>query len=188
VIGIAIVAVAIVGMMLAELRLSRANERRLRAAGAIRPPGDPYLALAVLYPAAFLLMSAEGLWRARAGSIAGAGAAPWFVAGAIIFAASKTLKYWAVRSLGSRWSFGVWVLPGSSLVRTGPYRYAAHPNYIAVVGELVGAAMMMRAHIFGPIAIAAFGLALAARIRFETRVLATIARTGSGAPASEERG
>jgi len=63
------------------------------------------------------------------------------------------------------------VLPGVPLVATGPYRYVAHPNYIAVVGELGGAAMMFGATVTGPISIALFGLALWARVRFETRVL-----------------
>ena len=33
--------------------------------------------------------------------------------------------------------------PVVPLVTTGPYRYVAHPNYVAVVGELVGTAMMV---------------------------------------------
>ena len=63
------------------------------------------------------------------------------------------------------------VLPGVPLVGTGPYRYVAHPNYIAVVGELAGTAMMMKAQIAGPIALALFGTLLVVRIRPETRVL-----------------
>jgi methyltransferase len=78
------------------------------------------------------------------------------------------------------------VLPGSSLVHDGPYRYVQHPNYIAVIGELVGTAMMMGALISGPLTIAAFAAALAARIRFETRVLADVVRTGRAGPTSEE--
>ena len=61
---VVLVIALVFGFMLAEQRLSRANERRLRAAGAIEPPGDPYRALAILYPAAFLVMGLEGAWRA----------------------------------------------------------------------------------------------------------------------------
>jgi methyltransferase len=173
----AVALAVIVGFMLAEARVSRANARRLREAGAVQPPGDVYAALALLYPAAFLLMGLEGLWRASGTAHEAASGGPsWAASGVLLFAASKALKYWAIRALGHRWSFHVMVLPGEPLVTRGPYQYVAHPNYIAVVGELVGAAMMMEARVLGPIATIAFGLALRARIRFETRVLAPFRR------------
>ena len=60
------------------------------------------------------------------------------VSGLVVFVVAKALKLWAIRSLGERWTFRVFVLPGSRLVTDGPYRWVRHPNYIAVVGELVG--------------------------------------------------
>jgi methyltransferase len=161
---------AVFGFMLAEQRLSRANERALRAAGAIEPPGDPYRALAVLYPSAFLAMGVEGIWRAR--GIQGDAAGPsWLLSGVVLFLASKGLKYWAIGTLGDRWSFRVLIQPGRPLVRTGPYRYVDHPNYVAIVGELVGTAMMVKALVMGPVALIVFGAALVRRLRFEEGVL-----------------
>jgi methyltransferase len=171
--AVAFAMAVIVGLMLAELRVSRANERALRAAGAIEPPGDMYVAMAVLYPAAFLVMGAEGLWRAAStdlGAIGGRGPS-WAASGVLLFVASKALKYWAVHALGPRWSFKVLIEPGRPLVRSGPYRYVSHPNYIGVVGELVGTAMMVGARLSGPIMLALFGVVLWARIRFEERAL-----------------
>jgi methyltransferase len=176
----AITLAVIIGLLLAETRVSRAHEARLQTRGAIRPAGDAYLALALLYPAAFLIMGVEGLWRTQAsgaaGDVPGAHAPAWFASGVVLFAASKALKYWAISALGELWTFRVYVVPGVPLVRTGPYRHIAHPNYIAVVGELVGTAMMMGARVSGPVTIALFGLALAARVRFENRVLSQIGR------------
>lgn len=178
---VAFAVAAIVGLLLAEARVSWRNERALRARGAIEPPGDVHGVLAVLYPAAFVLMGAEGFYRAaQLQSTAGPDGPPgpsWFVSGLLLFAASKALKYWAIRTLGERWSFRVLVLPGVPLVSTGPYQYVRHPNYIAVVGELVGAAMMVGARVTGPVMLAVFGVALWARVRFEERAL------GSGPPA-----
>src|SRR5262249_13668625 len=167
-----------------ETRLSRQNEAALRAKGAIEPPGDVYKAMAVLYPSAFVLMAIEGAWRAHTAGLTGwaafepprDGDPAWAAAGIALFVASKALKYWAIRSLGERWSFRVLVQPGRPLVTTGPYRYVAHPNYIAVAGELVGAAMMLGARVAGPITTAAFGVALWARVRFESRILRDLAR------------
>jgi methyltransferase len=164
----------VVGLMLAEARLSARNTRELRRRGAEEPPGDVIAALSVTYILAFLAMGVEGVWRAALSvpaTASGATGPSWMASGVILFVASKGLKYWAIRTLGARWSFRVLTLPGVPLVTTGPYRYVAHPNYIAVAGELTGAAMMFGATVSGPISIALFGLALWARVRFETRVL-----------------
>ncbi len=166
----------VVGLMLAEGRLSARNTRWLREHGAIEPPGDVWVALAVLYPLAFLLMGGEGLWRqalveadlAVAPALAGPS---WLASGLLLFAAAKGLKYWAIRTLGRRWTFRVMILPGWPLVRSGPYRCVAHPNYVGVAGELVGAAMMFGASATGPVMVVLFGVVLWQRVRFETRAL-----------------
>ena len=162
----------ILGLLLAETRLSVRNEAELRRRGAIEPTGDVYAAMAFVYPLSFIAMGLEGALRATFEVPEAWGLGPGaFLSGALLFAASKALKYWAIGALGPRWTFRVLVLPGVPLVGTGPYRYVAHPNYIAVVGELAGTAMMMKAQIAGPIALALFGTLLVVRIRFETRVL-----------------
>ena len=177
---LAFVLAVIIGLMLAETRLSRLNERRLLARGATAPPGDVYPTLAFLYPASFVLMGLEGLYGTALSPPAWVSSTKpsWFASGVLLFVASKALKYWAIRSLGERWSFRVLILAGEPLVTTGPYRYIAHPNYVAVVGELVGTAMMFRARITGPMMILLFGTALWARVRFETRVLKNAASGG----------
>jgi methyltransferase len=172
---VAVTLAVIAGLMLAEMRVSVQNERRLLAEGAVAPRGDVYWTLAIVYPASFVLMAAEGLWRA-ANPGTGLSGSPepgpsWFAAGLVMFVAAKVLKYWAIRTLGERWSFRVLIQPGRPLVTRGPYQYIAHPNYVGVVGELVGAAMMFGARYAGPVTIALMGLALAARIRFENRAL-----------------
>jgi len=167
----------IVGLMLVETRRSRANEIALASRGALRPDGDVWTWMAALYPLSFLVMGAEGIWRAQLAPLAGG--QHWFVAGLMLFVVAKALKYWAIRTLGDRWSFRVMILPGLPLIRSGPYRYLAHPNYVGVVGELAGTAMMMTAAFTGPLMCAAFGVVLWGRVRFENRVL------GSLAPRSE---
>lgn len=182
--GMAFLLAVVVGLLLAETRLSRRNERRLRDLGATTPPGDVYRVLAVLYPTAFLLMGLEGVWRAAQPAAANTAVGPsWLASGVVLFAASKALKFWAIRSLGDCWTFRVFVVPGRTLVTSGPYRYVAHPNYIAVLGELVGAAMMFRAETSGPVMCGLFGVALWARVRFETRILRSLA-TGRAPEAS----
>jgi methyltransferase len=163
----------IIGLMLAETRVSMKNEAALRALGAVAPPGDVYLILSIVYPAAFVVMGMEGLWRAShlVPMVAPTAAPSWFAAGVLLMVASKGLKYWAIAHLGQRWTFKVLVLPGAPLVRTGPYRYVNHPNYIAVFGELAATALMMTAWISGPLMTLAFALTLRARLAVEVRAL-----------------
>jgi methyltransferase len=65
----------------------------------------------------------------------------------------------------------VLVPPGSSLVDDGPYRFMRHPNYLGVIGELVGMALMAHAMFSGPFAVVLFAAIIAARIRVEERAL-----------------
>lgn len=150
--------------MLAETWLSRRNEAALRASGALEPEGDVYRVMQVAYPCCFLAMVLEAVIRASPVDRR-------FLAGALVFGTAKALKYWAIASLGDRWTFRVLVPPRRTPVATGPYRHMRHPNYAGVVGELVGAAVMAGAPIAGTAAAIGFSLLLLARIRIEERAM-----------------
>jgi methyltransferase len=155
---------AVLAMMLVELRISRRNERLLRDSGAVEAPQDVYARMQWAYPGAFVAMAVEG-------AIFGSGPGLNTVIGALLMVLSKAVKYWAVASLGHRWTFRVLVVPGSSLVVRGPYAVVRHPNYIAVVGELVSMALLVDARVTGPVATLLFSLLLRHRIRVENEAL-----------------
>jgi isoprenylcysteine carboxyl methyltransferase (ICMT) family protein YpbQ len=46
-----------------------------------------------------------------------------------------------------------------------------HPNYLGVIGELAGMALIAHARVSGPIAVVLFAGIIAARIRVEERAL-----------------
>jgi methyltransferase len=147
-----------------EARLAARHDRGLRAAGAIEPKDDVFPVMQVVYPAAFLVMALEAAFRgARVDAV--------FAAGAIVFALAKAIKYWAIATLGRRWTFRVLVPPGSTLVHNGPYRFMRHPNYLGVIGELVGMALMAHAMFSGSFGVVLFAAIIAARIRVEERAL-----------------
>lgn len=168
---IALVISASLGLMLAEHRVSRAHERRLLARGAVGPARDWFPIVALLYPASLVAMGLEGLWRASHAPLQASEGPAWFASGLLLFVASKALKYWAIGALGERWTFRILVLPGAPLVTRGPYRFVAHPNFIAVIGELAGAAMMCGARITGSVGVCVYGLVLWMRARIEDRAL-----------------
>jgi methyltransferase len=119
----------------------------------------------VVYPAAFLAMLAEGAVRATppAGVVVAVGMA--------VFIAAKLIKWSAILALGPSWTFRVIVVPGDTLVTTGPYRHLRHPNYVGVVGELLGVALMTGARVSGPLVLLVFGALLLKRIAVEERAL-----------------
>ena len=151
--------------MLAETAVASRHDRVLRALGAVEPAGDVYALMRVAYPGAFLAMLIEGAWR-------GARPDPLFVAGVMVLAAAKGLKAWAIATLGPRWTFRVLVPPASQRIARGPYRWLAHPNYLAVAGEIAGCGLAMHAIVSGPIALVGFGSLMLRRIRVEERALA----------------
>ena len=161
---VAILGVLIFLPMLIEVVRAAQNERVQRARGGVEPQDDVYGLMRVAYPAAFLAMLVEAALRGL--SLHGL-----FVAGVLVFGAGKLIKWWAIVSLGSCWTFRVIVVPGDTAVTSGLYRYVRHPNYLGVVGELVGVAMMARAFVTGPVAIVGFGLLILKRIAVEDRAL-----------------
>ena len=162
--GVLLVLIVVMLMMLGEAILSRSHERTLREQGAVEPTGDVYATMQWAYPGAFVLMAAEGL-------AAGPPATLIAATGVILMAVSKALKWWAMASLGVRWTFRVLIVPGAPLVTRGPYAIWRHPNYIAVVGELVAMALMANARVAGPVTTLLFSWLMWQRIRLEDRAL-----------------
>lgn len=155
---------AVLFLMLVEARLSSLNEHTLRARGAVEPAGDVYRTMQWAYPACFVAMAVEG---ASFGAMPGART----VVGAALFVAAKALKFWAIASLGTRWTFRVLVLPGVPLVTRGPYGWLRHPNYVAVVGELLSVAVVVGAPVTGVLSVLGFGALIRRRIRVEEQAL-----------------
>jgi methyltransferase len=157
-------ALAIFVLLAFEAAIASRHERALLQRGACEAPGDIYPAMRIVYPAALLAMAIEGLWR-------GEPPRDVLVIGIVIFAAAKAIKYWAVWTLGDRWTFRVIVLADAPLITCGPYRWLRHPNYVGVIGELVGAALLFGAPIAGSVGLALFGVILWRRIRVEEAAL-----------------
>ena len=161
----------VVAAMLGELRVSRRNERILRARGAVEPPDPVYRTMQWAYPAVFIAMAVEG---AMAGGEPGTAT----LAGLAVFVVGKLIKYWAIATLGVRWTYRVLVLPDVPLVDRGPYRLVRHPNYVGVIGELVGMALLTGARWTGVVGTLFFGWLLWRRIDAEDRALARPQESG----------
>ena len=156
--------IVVFAIMIAEMQVSRRNERVLRSRGAIEPHDDVYKTMTWAYPVSFVAMGIEGLIRG--------GADPRLViVGIVVFGIAKALKFWAIHSLGTYWSFRVLVVPNHRLVADGPYRFVRHPNYVAVAGEMLGVALLLGAFVSGALATAGFVWLMRRRIAIEERAL-----------------
>ena len=88
--------------------------------------------------------------------------------------ASQALRWWCIATLGRRWNTRVIVVPGMPPVRSGPYRFLRHPNYVAVVVEGVALPLVHAAWITAVVFTVLNAALLAVRIRVEDAALATL--------------
>lgn len=109
---------------LAELLWSRANAARLRARGGIEVGQGHYGPLIGLHVAWL-----AGLWWLAPGRPAD----PAWLAAYLVLQAGR---FWVLWTLGRRWTTRVIVLPAAPLIRTGPYRWIDHPNYLVLAAEV----------------------------------------------------
>jgi len=93
----------------------------------------------------------------------------------VVVVAANSLRWWCIATLGQRWTARVIVLPGLPLVRSGPYRWFAHPNYVAVVVEGAALPLVGSAWITACTFTVLNAALLTVRLRCETRALVAAA-------------
>jgi methyltransferase len=113
----------------AELVVARRNAAWAFARGGVEVGQGHYPVMVVLHTALLLGALAEA-WAARPPFLPALG---WPMLALAL--GSQVLRWWCIATLGPRWNTRVIVVPGLPLVSRGPYRWFAHPNYVAVVVE-----------------------------------------------------
>jgi len=93
----------------------------------------------------------------------------------VVVILANTLRWWCIYTLGQRWTARVIVIPGLPLVRSGPYRWFAHPNYVAVIVEGAALPLVGSAWITACTFTVLNAWLLTVRLRCETRALAAAA-------------
>lgn len=151
-----------------ELVVARRNLRRLLARGAVEEGAGHYPVMVALHTLFLLSCPAEIFLLDRP-------FIPWLaaVAGAVLIAA-MCLRCWVVGTLGDRWTTRIVVLPGAEPVTGGPFRYLRHPNYLAVVLEIVAIPMIHTAWLTAIVFTLANAALLRVRIRAEEAALSRV--------------
>jgi len=145
-----------------ELRLAARNERRLREKGAVEVGRDHYGAIVTVHTLWFVGMIFEIVWLSRPIN-------PFWYALLAVFLAAQGLRYWTIRSLGDRWNTRILIVPGAKAIVRGPYRFLRHPNYLAVVVELLVVPLIFSAYVTAVTVTLLNFVLLRIRIRAEER-------------------
>jgi methyltransferase len=158
--GVTVVAV----QRLLELRYSRRNERLLRSKGAVERGAEHYSAMVGVHALWLVSTLVEGLLR-------GPEIPAWWPVPLAAFLLVQPLRYWAILSLGENWNVRVLVVPGRKPVKSGPYRYFPHPNYVVVVVEVLTLPLIFGAWVTALIFSGLNAAFLYVRLREEERAL-----------------
>lgn len=158
--------VALMAMQrLLELVVSRHHELSLRAKGAIEHGRAHYPAMVALH-VAFLIACPIEVWTMRRPFHLWLG-----VPMVVLLGLAQAVRYWSITTLGERWTVRVFELPGAALVERGPYRLMRHPNYLAVIVEIVALPMAHTAWLTAIVFSVLNAFMLTVRIRSEERAL-----------------
>lgn len=150
---------------LVELVITQRNARRLRARGGVAVGDSHFPAMVLLHTGLLVAAPAEVLLLGR----------PWIPAlgwtALAVVAATMALRYWAIATLGDRWTTRIFVVPGEGPVTGGPYRYLRHPNYLAVVLEVAALPLVHTAWLTAAVASVLNAWMLRVRIAAEEAAL-----------------
>ena len=152
-----------------ELVRAKKNEKLAIAAGGIEFDRGGYKVIVLMHTCFFLSLVTEYLYFYRALN------KNWYIY-FVLFILAQGLRYWTIYSLGTKWNTRVIIVPGSSIVTKGPFRYMKHPNYAAVITELLVLPMMFSCYITAGVFTLLNLLVLKRRIRIEEQALAQLER------------
>jgi methyltransferase len=167
----------LVAERLVELWLSRRNAARAFARGGVETGQAHYRVMVAFHTLFLFACVAEvfvlsrpfpGMWG-------------WVALGGAVLA--QGLRYWAIATLGERWNSRIIVVPGLAPVTGGPYRFLRHPNYVAVVLELLAVPLIHGAWLTAAVFTVGNAALLFVRIRAEEQALGEVyARSFEGRP------
>ena len=147
---------------LAELVHAKRNTARLLARGGVESGKGHYPFIVVLHAA----------WLVSMALLIPSETPPyWSLIG--VYVALQGARYWTIRSLGANWTTRIIRVPGEPLVKSGPYRYVRHPNYLVVAAEIAVLPLAFGAWEIAAVFFLLNAAVLTVRIRIEDAALRT---------------
>lgn len=169
--------IAAVGLeRLAELVVSKRNMAWSLARGGVESGRRHYPVMVVLHTG-LLVGALVEVWLRRPEFVPALG---WTMLALVL--AAQALRWWCIATLGRQWNTRVIVVPGLPRITHGPYRFLAHPNYVAVVIEGVALPLVHSAWTTAVVFTLCNAALLATRIRVENRALGSIPEAAPDGP------
>jgi methyltransferase len=126
---------------LAELGISRRNQRQLEKQGVRKIPEPHFRWMVLLHGGMLVCAGAEVLFLHRPLIPALA------ISMSVLFVLANLLRWWVIRTLAGHWNVEVMESSRVGVVSSGPYHWVRHPNYVAVVMEIFSLPMIHTAWI-----------------------------------------
>ena len=156
---------AVAAERLFELRIANRNRALAFSRGAREYGADHFPVMTVMH-GAFLVSCVAEVWLLDR---------PFHPILAVIASgltlAAQALRYWCIATLRERWNVRVIVVPAMELATNGPYRFLRHPNYVAVVTEILALPLVHTAWLTAFAFSFLNAAMLAVRIRVEDKAL-----------------
>ena len=113
-----------------ELRISARNEKSIIQDNGFIVPEKNYLFMVLLHSSWLVVILYMAIWN-------------WvepnnliFLIGLVLFLCGQTLRIVAIKTLGSRWTTRIAILPEKPAINKGVFKYFRHPNYLGVCLEI----------------------------------------------------
>ncbi|MBS1523238.1 MAG: hypothetical protein JST50_19725 [Bacteroidetes bacterium] len=148
---------------MAELYISKRNERWLLSQGAIEYGREHYPYIVALHSLFIVSLIVEYYLS---------GGQPMSYIFLLLFILLLTFKYWVLSSLGLYWNTKIYRIPGVVAIKRGPYKLFKHPNYVDVVLEIAIIPLVFHLYYTALIFSVLNAIMLSVRIRVENKVWA----------------
>lgn len=162
-----VILIFIILQRLVELKIAKRNEKWMKARGGIERGAKHYKWFILVHSLFFISICLEVIIRDVSNVKLN------YVL-FTIFMITQVLRIWCIRSLGEFWNTKIIISPEFSLVKSGPYKYVKHPNYIIVGIELFVVPLLFGAYITSIVFPLLHIILLTIRIPFEERALAEL--------------
>ncbi|HMS63937.1 MAG TPA: isoprenylcysteine carboxylmethyltransferase family protein [Ignavibacteria bacterium] len=161
-----IVITFVVIQRLIELSIAKKNEKWMLSQGAVETGKEHYKFIVILHTLFIISMIVEYNLKSRYIELN-------FInyLFLVFFIILQAGRVWVISSLGKYWNTRILRIPGSELIRTGPYRFFRHPNYIIVICEIFTVPLIFNLYYTAAIFTILNLLILRIRIKTENNVL-----------------
>ena len=93
------------------------------------------------------------------------------ISGLILYFFGIIAREWAVKTLNEYWSVNIEMREGQKLIKTGPYRYLRHPNYLCLACEVLGFPLIFNSFYFFAFALMVYLPLILIRVYLEEKEL-----------------